>query len=156
MAKVAIDKSYESFYSGDVVVYEAGGSLYGVKVLKKVYIAETGDYRVIIQPGMIKNGAWKGDTYDGQPTIHLYTFSDIRSSYDHKWTPGMAVEKGDVLKDEDGTHYLVESDKTVWNLKTGTHASLDYWENRHDNVPKTLKQVTDATNRNFSKAANIK
>lgn len=158
MTKVAINKSSEVFNQGDIVIYQSYGSNYGVKILKKIWLDEVSDYRVIVQPGRVSADKWVGDTSgsDKEPVVYLYSYKDVRESYDHKWTPGMDVTKGDVLKDEDGTHYLVESERTVWNLKTGTHASLDYWENRHDNGPKTLKQVTDATDRNFSVAANIK
>lgn len=154
MTKVAINKSSEVFNQGDIVIYESYGSNYGVKVLKKVWVDEVGDYRVIVQPGRISADKWVGDTSGSgkEPVVYMYSYKDIRESYDHKWTPGMDVTKGDVLKDSAGNHYLVESIRTVWSMKDGTHANLSYWTEKRGK----LSQVQDATGRNFSVAANIK
>lgn len=154
MAKVAINKSNESFYKDDVVVYDFCGTVYGVKILKSVYVDAVNDYRYIVQPGKISAGKWVGDTSGSkkEAVLYLYAASDIRGGYSHKWTPGADVTKGDVLRDQSGRMYLVESVSTVWSLKDGTHANLSYWEKQRG----TLTQVTDATDRPFSKAANIK
>ena len=158
MTKVAIDTSNESFYAGDIPVYESYGSVYGVKVLKKVYIADVNEHRYVVQHGRILNDAWKGEVSSSskkEPILTLLTVKELRSSYTHKWEPGVDVSKGDVLKDDLGNHYLVESTQMVWNLTTGTHADLSYWEKRHD-VPRTLTQVTDASGRLFGEVLNIK
>lgn len=157
--KVAIDKSYESFYQGDIVVYESYGSTYGVKVLKKVYVEEVGDYRLVVQPGMIKNGTWKGDVSGSkkEAVLYLYTFKDVRDGYSHKWTPGETCKPGDILKDQDNVLYLVASAEVVWNLSKGTKTTQDKWEaSGTDYGNRKFTRQTTASGNDYSSVVELK
>src|SRR5690606_528530 len=96
--------------NGDVLVHSDSVNSGALKVLKEVYLSEIEEYRYIVQYGRIKDGEFVGDlSYAKHPEIALYTGKEITRSYGYKWTPGLTVEPGDVLKDKDGVIYIVQS-----------------------------------------------
>jgi hypothetical protein len=152
----AIDKSYESFYVGDIVVKTSYGDHYGVTVLKKVYVEQAGDYLYIVQEGDIKDGKWVGLKYESGPVLKSLTVKQLRA-YTSKWTPGIDVKAGDILVDQDGVLFLVASLDVVWNLTKGTKTTLAKWEasgTEYGNRKFTRK--TTASGHNFSSVVELK
>lgn len=148
MTEVAINKSNEVFYAGDIVTYQSYGTQYGAKVLQMVFIDTIQVYWFVVQFGKIVDNAWKGDVgYDGEPSLSVLSAKELRGSYSNKWTPGLTVKSGDVLKDQNGEVFLVETDQKVWNLKDGTKASLDNWEKAYS---RKFKVHTTAGGSKFS------
>lgn len=127
MALKALDKQYENFNVGDIVVHTGYGSPYGVKIVKKVYVDLTGDYHYIALEGDVVDGKWKDSKSGGQPILTILTVKDLRA-YQSKWTPGETFNVGDILKDQDGTMYLYASANDVWNLTKGTRTTQAKWE----------------------------
>lgn len=129
MTVAKIDKNYESFYRGDILVDSSNYPRYGVKVLRDVYITGVGDM-FIVQYGRVKNNGWVGDKrYNGEADIAIVQLKDLRSNYAAKWSKDVDIFKsGDVLKDQNGNVYLVSEVDTVWSVENRTHASLNYWE----------------------------
>lgn len=141
---------------GDVLIYSEY-STGAVKVLKEVYIGELDECRYVVHYGRIKDDKFVGDqSYTKHPEIALYTGKEITQGYGYKWTPGLTVKSGDVLKDKDGVIYIVQSPDMVWNTQTGTHAGLNYWNGKDwAQKDKQLKQVPTANGSNFSKELKI-
>lgn len=158
MGAKQLDKGTVYHTTGDVLVYSANSNAGAVKVLKEVYIGELDEYRYVIQYGSVSSGKFVGDkSYSGHPEIALYSGKEVTEGYGWKWTPGLTVEPGDVLKDKDGVIYIVQSSGMVWNTSTGTHASLSYWNGTDwTQKDKQLKQVPTANGSNFSKELKIK
>lgn len=127
MTLKALDKQYESFYIGDVVVFNGYGDPYGVKIVKKVYLDATGEYHFIGVEGDVKGGKWVDAKSGGQPILSIHTVKSLRG-YQSKWTPGETFNVGDILKDQDGTLYLYASADDVWNLVKGTRTTQAKWE----------------------------
>lgn len=128
MGLKAIDKSYENFQTGDVVVHNSYGNPYGVKLVKKVYLDTTNEYHFVAVEGEVVSGKWQDSKSGGVPILSIYTAKQLRG-YTSKWTPGNTFDKpGTVLKDQDGTVYLVASDKKIWNLSKGTQTTQARWE----------------------------
>lgn len=147
MAVKKINKTYESFSANDVVVANTDSPVYGVKVLKAVWVDAINDERLIVAYGKVVKGVWKNDTtYTGEVDTALMSAKDVRDNYAAKWTPD-SFEAGDVLKDQNGSLYIVASVDTVWRLSTGTHASISYWESSDG---KKFTQVETAAGDKFS------
>lgn len=156
MALKALDKTYESFNTGDVVVHDGYGAPYGVRVLKKVYLDTTGDYHFVCAEGDVQSGKWKDAKSGGEVILSLHTAKSLRG-YQSKWTPGIDVKPGDVLKDQDNVLYLVVTLDVVWNLSKGTKTTLAKWEASGTSYGgrKFTKQTT-ASGDTFSKAIEVK
>ncbi|ATW69430.1 hypothetical protein SEA_OLICIOUS_82 [Streptomyces phage Olicious] len=149
-----------SFIStGDVLVYESfSGVLYGVKLLKEVYVEASGSYHWIYQAGQVKNNAWTPNS-NGKD-IHLATEGDVKASYSLKWTKDeLSPVKGDLLSGKDvagNTVVLVFESKDVVHrvtpITTSTlevsFGSLGYYQNRLKGL-KIMK--TASIERPFSK-----
>lgn len=129
MAVTKLDKSYETFSRGDVIVDSVNYVNYGVKVLRSTSVEGVGDAH-IVQYGRVKNNEWVGDKrYNGEVDIAIISAENLRKSYAGKWKKGtLDVKSGDVLKDQNDNVYLVSTPDTVWSVESGTHASLSYWE----------------------------
>lgn len=127
MALKALDRTYESFEVGDIVVHGAYSEPYGVRLVKKVFLDTTGEYHFIGAYGEVRKGKWVDSKSDSQVVLKINTAKDLRS-YSHKWTPGETFAPGDILKDQDGTLYLYVSEENVWNLNKGTHTTQAKWE----------------------------
>lgn len=155
MAVKKIDKSFESFYSDDVLVDDLTSPGYSMKVVKDLYIDEVSDWRYIVQYGSVRTGEFVGDKkYNGSADVVLVSAKTLRSSFSGKWTPGIGdVKPGDVLKDQNGKVFLVSTLEMVWSVDSGTHASLTYWE-RTDGKKFTNVQITHA-GQGFSKYLTI-
>ncbi|UVD39746.1 hypothetical protein SEA_ROSEPHARIE_83 [Streptomyces phage RosePharie] len=158
MGAKQLDKGTVYHNVGDILVYSANSNSGAIKVLKEVYIGELDEYRYVIQYGSVSTGKFVGDkSYSGHPEIALYSGSDITEGYGWKWTPGLTVQSGDVLKDRDGVIYIVQSEGMIWNTQTGTHAGLTYWNGKEwGQKDKQLKQVPTANGSNFSKELKLK
>lgn len=126
MALKALDKASEYFQVGDVVVMNGYGAPYGVKLVKKIYLEATNEYHFIAEEGDVNSNKWVPAKSGGQTMLSIHTVKDLRG-YQSKWTPGEKFESGEVLKDQDGTLYLVAGDK-VWNLTKGTQTTQAKWE----------------------------
>lgn len=127
MALKALDKQYESFSVGDVVVHNGYGAPYGVKIVKKVFLDLTGDYHYVCTEGDVNGGKWVDAKSGGDVILSIQTAKTLRS-YQSKWTPGETFNVGDILKDQDGTMYLYASADDVWNLTKGTRTTQAKWE----------------------------
>lgn len=127
MALKALDKTFENFAVGDIVVHSGYGDAYGVRIVKKVFLDLTGEYHFIGLDGEVKGGKWVDSKSSGSPVPVIRTAKDLRS-YSHKWTPGETFNVGDILKDQDGTMYLYASADDVWNLTKGTRTTQAKWE----------------------------
>lgn len=113
-------KTNTGFYNGDVIVSKSyGGDLYGVKVLKEVYIDGIGGYRWIYQFGNITDNKFKPS---GGDDISIATQKDLKSAYDLIWTPDpeLSPRKGDILigKNVSGKTVVLyfEDSDTVYRL----------------------------------------
>lgn len=126
MALKALDKMYESFVVGDIVVNSSFGDTYGVKLLKKVYIEETNEYHFICSEGDVRDDKFVESKSSGGPILSAHTAKTLRG-YGYKWTPGETYKSGDILKDQDNVLFLVAGDK-VWNLTKGTQTTQARWE----------------------------
>lgn len=127
MALKALDKTYESFFAGDVVVHRpSGAAVYGVQVLKKVFIEETNEYHFICAEVDVKDNKVVISKSGGQAVLAVDTAKSLRN-YNYKWTPGEDFKSGDVLKDQDGILFIVAGAK-VWNLSKGTQTTQANWE----------------------------
>lgn len=157
MALKALDKSYESFAVGDVVVHNTYGDVYGVELLKKVYVDETNEYHFIARSTEIKNNkSVPLKSHKGDFSMDVLTVKSLRE-HTHKWTPGNVFKAGQVLKDQDGVLFLVASDERIWNLKTGTQTTQDKWEGDNGSYGnRKFKEVTTASGGSFSKVLEIK
>ncbi|WNA15487.1 hypothetical protein SEA_KUMQUAT_80 [Streptomyces phage Kumquat] len=155
MATTKFDTINGTVSTGDILVYTAyNGKLRGIKVLKTVFVDAVSEYRHIVQYGDIKDEKFVGDKLpNGEADVVLYTIKDIRGGFTHTWEPGLQINAGDVLKDQDGIHYLVESETQIWRLSTGTHASRTYWERDYG---KKFTQVRSANGSTFSEAISWK
>ena len=127
MALKALDKAFENFNVGDIVVHSGYGEPYGVRLVKKVFLDATGEYHFIGVDGEVRNGKWVDSKSANKSLLVLNTVKELRK-YSHKWTPGQTFKAGDVLKDQDGTLYLYASEENVWNLAKGTRTSQAKWE----------------------------
>lgn len=129
MAVTKLNKSFESFSRGDVVVDSVGVQPYGVKVLRGLSVEGVGE-AFIVQYGRVKNNEWFGDKrYNGEVDITIISAKKLREGYAGKWKKDtLDVKSGDVLKDQNDNVYLVSTPDTVWSVENGTHASLSYWE----------------------------
>jgi hypothetical protein len=129
MALKALDKSYENFNVGDIVVKNGYGAPYGVKIVKKVFLDTTGEYHFIVTEGDVSGDGkkWTDAKSGGQHLLSILTVKQLRA-YDSKWTPGQTFKAGDILKDQDGTLYLFSSETNVWNLSKGTRTTQAKWE----------------------------
>ncbi|WNM75042.1 hypothetical protein SEA_DENNEBES_87 [Streptomyces phage Dennebes] len=127
MTLKALDKSYENFNVGDIVVHSGYGAPYGVKIVKKVFLDTTGEYHFIVTEGDVSGNKWVDAKSGGQHLLSIHTVKQLRS-YSHKWTPGETFNVGDILKDQDGTMYLYASATDVWNLSKGTRTTQAKWE----------------------------
>ena len=128
MALKALDKTFENFAVGDIVVHSGYGDAYGVRIVQKVFLVTTGEYHFIGLDGEVKGGKWVDSKSGGhQVVLVICTAKDLRS-YSHKWTPGETFNVGDILKDQDGTMYLYASADDVWNLTKGTRTTQAKWE----------------------------
>jgi hypothetical protein len=147
MAVKKINKTYESFYANDALVADATNPIYGVKVLKAVWVDAINDERLIVAYGKVTKGVWKNDTaYSGEVDTTLMSAESLRSQYAAKWTPD-SFEAGDILKDQNGDTYIVASLDVVWRLGIGTYAPLSYWESNG----KEFTQMETAGGGKFSK-----
>jgi hypothetical protein len=157
MGAKQLDSSQTYFARGDVLLANETGSYGAIKVLKEIYVDELSDYRYVIQYGRLKDDKFVPDkSYTGHADLALYSGKDVRDSYDWQHVPGMSVTPGDVLVDQDGVIYVVQSDAMVWNTKTGTNASLTYWSDGSSyGLGKKLKQVKTANGGKFSKVLKI-
>jgi hypothetical protein len=156
MALKALDKSYENFNVGDVVVHNGYGAPYGVRVLKKVYLDTTGDYHFVCAEGDVNGGKWTDAKSGGDVILSLHTAKTLRK-YESKWTPGIDVKAGDVLKDQDGVLFLVASLDVVWNLSKGTKTTLAKWEGGGTSYgSRKFTKLTTASGDDFSKAIEVK
>lgn len=127
MALKALDKSYENFNVGDIVVKNGYGAPYGVKIVKEVFLDTTGEYHFVCVEGDVVNNAWKPAKSGSDHVLSILTVKQLRA-YDSKWTPGETFNVGDILKDQDGTVYLYASATDVWNLTRGTRTTQAKWE----------------------------
>jgi hypothetical protein len=150
MALKSISAS-ETFSVDDVVVFSSFGDTYGVKLLKSVYVAETGEYHYIAAEVTIKDNkpvyAKIGDALN----LTAHTVAGLRK-YNFKWTPDVQFKSGDVLEDQDGVLYLYLSNLRVWNLSKGTQTSLDRWQSSAASYGgRKFKAKKTAGGTNFSK-----
>lgn len=129
MAVTKLDKSFETFSRGDVVVDSLNYVQYGVKVLRATSVEGIGD-AYIVQYGRVKNNEWVGDKrFNSEPDITIISAKNLREGYAGKWKKDTSdIKPGDILKDQNGDVYLVSKLDTVWSVENGTHASLSYWE----------------------------
>lgn len=156
MALKALDKTFENFAVGDVVVHSGYGDAYGVRIVKKVFLDLTGEYHFIGLDGDVKGGKWVDSKSGGSLIPVIYTAKDLRS-YSHKWTPGETFEAGDILKDQDGTFYLVASEANVWNLSKGTKTTIAKWEASGTTFGgRKFTRVKTASGQPFTEAIEIK
>jgi len=156
MTLKAIDKQYESFYVGDIVVHNGYGSPYGVKLLKKVYLDTTGDYHYVVEEGDVVSNKWVTSKSGGQSILALKTVKNLRN-YESKWSPGEEYKPGDILKDQDGVLYLVASSDVVWNLSKGTKTTQAKWEAAGtDYGNRKFTRQTTASGHNFSSVVDLK
>lgn len=117
----------ETFFADDVVVSSGFGNIRGLKLLKSVYVAETGDYHYIAAGVYIKNNKPVFTGSDGALNLTALTVAELRK-YNYKWVPDASFEPGDILEDQDGTLFLFLSSARVWNLSKGTQTSLERWQ----------------------------
>ncbi|WAB09324.1 hypothetical protein SEA_STELLA_84 [Streptomyces phage Stella] len=156
MALKALDKTYENFETGDKVVHDGYGAPYGVRILKKIYLDTTGDYHFVCAEGDVVSGKWKDAQSGGEIILSLHTAKTLRK-YQSKWTPGIQVAAGDVLKDQDGVLFLVASLDVVWNLSKGTKTTLAKWEAAGtDYGNRKFTKQTTASGHEFSSVVELK
>lgn len=157
MALKALDKSYESFAVGDVVVHNTYSDVYGVELLKKVYVDETNEYHFIARSTEIKNNkSVPLKSHKGDFSMDVLTVKSLRG-YTHKWTPGDVFKAGAVLKDQDGVTFLVVSDSRIWNLKTGTQTTQVKWEGDNGSYGnRKFTEVKTASGTSFTTAMEVK
>lgn len=97
----------DGWYEGSIIVYKSfSGTLYGVKVLKEIYVDEINQFRWIYQSGRIVDNKFVGD---GGDAISISTSDDLKSSYDLVWTPDkeLSPSKGDILTGKNGEGDIV-------------------------------------------------
>jgi len=156
MGLKALDKTYEMFSVGDIVVHNSYGSVYGVELLKKVFVEETNEYHFIGRAVNVVNGKSSPDKdHKGDPSLDVLTVKTLRG-YSHKWTPGVVFKAGQVLKDQDGITFLVVSDSRIWNLKTGTQTTQEKWEGDNGSYGnRKFKEVKTASGTSFTSVMKI-
>jgi len=143
----AIDKTYTDFYTGDVVVRESYGTTYAQKILKIVFVDEIAEYRYICLPGKVVDDKFVPYATGKDVALDFYDASSLRLDHANKWTPGEGYGAGDVLLDQNGDVYLVDSVTLIWDLKSGTSASAEYWAK----IGRKLKLHKTAGGGKFSK-----
>jgi hypothetical protein len=156
MALKALDKTYENFNTGDVVVHDGYGAPYGVRILKKVYLDATGDYHFVCAEGDVASGKWRDAKSGGEVILSLHTAKTLRK-YQSKWTPGETFKPGDILVDQDGVNFLHVSSDMVWNLKKGTKTTQAKWEAAGtDYGSRKFTKLRTASGHAFSEVVEVK
>lgn len=153
-----LDKANESFAVGDVVVHNTYGDVYGVELLKEVYVDETNEYHFIVRSTEIKGEkSVPNKNHKGDFSFDIVTAKFLRE-YSHKWTPGKVFKAGSVLVDQDGVRFLVASDaKRIWNLTTGTQTTQEEWEGDNGSYGnRKFKEINTASGQSFSKVVEVK
>lgn len=141
----------ESFVAGDVLVDNSNYPNYAMKVLKRVYVDDVAEYRLIMHYGKVSSGKFVGDMTGSSSSrradLALYTEKSARNNFVGKWTEDKdTTEPGDVLKNQHGKVFIVDGTKSVWQVDSGTHASRSYWEAEGH----IFTQLKTASNQKFS------
>lgn len=88
-----------SYSAGTVVGYESySGTVYGYRLVKEVYVAETGGYHWIANNGKVTNNKFVS-TPDN---LTILSEKEIKDGYPKKWKPDAEKKKGDILVGKDG------------------------------------------------------
>lgn len=82
----------------DVVGYTSyGGTVYGYKLVKEVYVSETSSYHWIVRNGKVKDNKFVSVSTN----LSIVSEKDIKDGYPLKWTPDAEYAKGDILVGKD-------------------------------------------------------
>lgn len=140
---------YSNVEVGSVYGYESFGTMYGVKVVKCVYVAELEELRFIVQHGQAKSGE-KFVPYSDGKDLSVYSEKDLKDGCGKKYTEGSVYTKGDILSGTDmyGNRVILvfESEQMVHRLTKMNDSSLDQSSARLSYYQGKLKNIKVVTN----------
>lgn len=88
-----------SYSVGTIVGYKSySGTVYGYKLVKEVYLSETGKYHWIVQPGKVQGNAF---VLNSGSEMTIISEKEINDSYTQTWTADAEYAKGDILVGKD-------------------------------------------------------